>query len=155
MTEDQLEQETLGWLGEVGYSHLYGPDIAPDGDSPERANYQQVLLPFRLREAIYRLNPDTRTTGSTRLNEMRFSLDWIECKLAQTEPNSVRRIYNHADHLKDHVKIEKLQKKPRKSWANYDEKDGQGQESAVPHASAHKLRRHRSLSLHLGNIPVR
>ena len=46
MTEDQLEQETLVWLGEVGYSHCYGPDIAPDGNRPERANYQQVLLPL-------------------------------------------------------------------------------------------------------------
>ena len=29
MTEDQLEQETLSWLTEVGYSHRYGLDIAP------------------------------------------------------------------------------------------------------------------------------
>ncbi|MDA0190667.1 MAG: type I restriction endonuclease subunit R, partial [Proteobacteria bacterium] len=58
MTEDQLEQEVLGWLAEVGYSRLFGPDIAPDGDSAERADYRQVILPFRLREAIHRLNPD-------------------------------------------------------------------------------------------------
>ena len=57
MTEDQLEQETLSWLTDVGYTHAYGPDIAPDGDKPERANYLQVLLPFRLREAIRKLNP--------------------------------------------------------------------------------------------------
>ena len=63
MTEDQLEQETLGWLAEVGYTHLYGPDIAPDGDSPERANYLQVVLPFRLREAVHRLNPDIPTAA--------------------------------------------------------------------------------------------
>ena len=31
MTEDQLEQETLGWLAEAGYSHCYGLEIAPDG----------------------------------------------------------------------------------------------------------------------------
>lgn len=61
MTEDQLEQEALGWLTEVGYTHRYGPDIAPDGDSPERADYLQVLLPFRLREAIHRLNPQIPT----------------------------------------------------------------------------------------------
>ena len=42
MTKDQLEQET----------HVYGPDIAHDGPTPERANYLQVILPFRLREAI-------------------------------------------------------------------------------------------------------
>ena len=63
MTEDQLEQETLVWLGEVGYSHCYGPDIAPDGNRPERANYQQVLLPSRLREAIHRLNPNIPTAA--------------------------------------------------------------------------------------------
>ncbi len=57
MTEDQLEQETLAWLQDVGYTHRYGPDIAFDGSSPERADYRQVVLPFRLREAINRLNP--------------------------------------------------------------------------------------------------
>lgn len=63
MTEDQLEQEMLVWLTDVGYTHLYGPDIAVDGDSPERSDYVQVLLPFRLREAIHRLNPDIPTAA--------------------------------------------------------------------------------------------
>jgi hypothetical protein len=40
MTEDQLEQEVLGWLSEVGYATLYGIDIAPDGNSPERSDYR-------------------------------------------------------------------------------------------------------------------
>jgi len=57
VTEDQLERETLAWLQDVGYTHRYGPDIAFDGTTPERADYRQVLLPFRLREAINRLNP--------------------------------------------------------------------------------------------------
>ncbi|MDR8016371.1 type I restriction endonuclease subunit R [Ectopseudomonas guguanensis] len=57
MTEDQLEQETLGWLSEVGYAHLYGPNIAYDGDNPERESYRDVLLTMRLRTAIARLNP--------------------------------------------------------------------------------------------------
>ncbi|MDX9700372.1 MAG: type I restriction endonuclease subunit R [Rhodocyclaceae bacterium] len=63
MTEDQLEQEALGWLAEVGYTHRYGPDLAPDGETPERATYQQVLLPFRLREAMHRLNPEIPTSA--------------------------------------------------------------------------------------------
>jgi len=57
MTEDQLEQETLGWLADVGYAQCYGPDIAPDGLAPERASYRQVLLIERLRQAVARLNP--------------------------------------------------------------------------------------------------
>ncbi len=61
MTEDQLEQETLNWLADVGYKHLYGPDIAPDGENPARSDYHQVVLTFRLREAIFRLNPDIPT----------------------------------------------------------------------------------------------
>jgi type I restriction enzyme R subunit len=63
VTEDQLEQETLGWLQDVGYTHLYGPDIAHDGTTPERSHYRQVLLPFRLREAILRLNPTVPTAA--------------------------------------------------------------------------------------------
>lgn len=57
MTEDQLEQETLAWLQDVGYAVQSGFDIAPDGPNPERANYREVLLLGRLREAIARLNP--------------------------------------------------------------------------------------------------
>lgn len=63
MTEDQLERETLGWLQEVGYSVLNGPEIAFDGSKPERADYRQTLLPFRLREAINRLNPSIPTSA--------------------------------------------------------------------------------------------
>src|SRR5574338_563838 len=47
----------------------------------------------------------TRTTGSTRLNEMGFSPDWIERQLARAEPNVVRRTYNHADYLADRTKM--------------------------------------------------
>lgn len=43
----------------------------------------------------------TRTTGSTRLNELGYTPDWIERQLAHDEPNMVRRTYNHADYLKD------------------------------------------------------
>ncbi|WP_295522370.1 type I restriction endonuclease subunit R [uncultured Pseudacidovorax sp.] len=57
MTEDQLEQEALSWLVEVGYTHLSGHDIAPDGPAPARDNFRQVLLAQRLRDAIARLNP--------------------------------------------------------------------------------------------------
>ena len=57
MTEEQLENEALGWLQEVGYQYVNGYAIAPDGETPERSNYLQPLLVERLRNAITRLNP--------------------------------------------------------------------------------------------------
>jgi integrase len=47
----------------------------------------------------------TRTTGSTRLNELGFASDWIERQLAHAEPNVVRRTYNQAEHLADRAKM--------------------------------------------------
>ena len=49
MTEDQLEQEALDWLGSVGYTHLYGPDTAFDGSAPERPSNGalQTTMPAR------------------------------------------------------------------------------------------------------------
>ncbi|WP_232220604.1 type I restriction endonuclease subunit R [Legionella tunisiensis] len=58
MTEDKLEQEMLSWLAEIGYTHIYGPTIACDGEAPERSNYQDILLIERLRRAINQLNPE-------------------------------------------------------------------------------------------------
>ena len=63
MTESQLEQETLAWLAELGYAVHFGPDIAHDGANPQRTSYRQAVLPFRLREAIRRLNPDIPTAA--------------------------------------------------------------------------------------------
>ncbi|MHB8454885.1 MAG: hypothetical protein ACYDDO_09355 [Acidiferrobacterales bacterium] len=48
-----------------------------------------------------KLNPHAKgTTGSTRLNEMGYSVVLIERQLALEEPSSVRRTYNHVDYLK-------------------------------------------------------
>ena len=63
MTEDQLEQETIAWLQDVGYTHVYGPDISVDGASPERADYRQVLLLGRLKKAIDTLNPNVPSSA--------------------------------------------------------------------------------------------
>ena len=57
ITEDQLEQQCLGWFREGGWATVFGPDIAHDGAAPERANYREVVLVKRLAEALARLNP--------------------------------------------------------------------------------------------------
>lgn len=58
ITEDQLEQQCLDWFKELGYQYQNGYDIAPDGDMPERENYQQVTLQARLVSALETLNPN-------------------------------------------------------------------------------------------------
>ena len=63
MTEDQREQEALGWLADVGYQHRYGPELAPDGSTPERSDYCHVLLLDRLRLAVATLNPNVPTAA--------------------------------------------------------------------------------------------
>ncbi len=36
ITDDDLEQLALTWFQDSGWEYLFGPDIAPDGDTPER-----------------------------------------------------------------------------------------------------------------------
>ena len=56
-TEDQLEKLCLDWFRTGGYLYAYGPDIAFDGDTPERRDYQKVVLAGRLLAALQRINP--------------------------------------------------------------------------------------------------
>jgi integrase len=45
----------------------------------------------------------TRTTGSTRLNDLGYPPDWIERQLAHKDSNQVRRTYNHATYFDDRM----------------------------------------------------
>ncbi|MDR5904800.1 type I restriction endonuclease subunit R [Halomonas qiaohouensis] len=57
ISESQLEQLCLEWFADNGWEISHGPDIAPDGDAPERQDYRQVLLLGDLEAAVRRLNP--------------------------------------------------------------------------------------------------
>ena len=57
ITEDQLEQLCLEWFKTGGYGYACGRDISRDGDSPERNDYQQVILTGRLIPSIQKINP--------------------------------------------------------------------------------------------------
>lgn len=58
ITENELEKLSLTWFQDSGWEYRYGPDLAPEGEAPERADYHQVMLPGRLLEALRRLNPN-------------------------------------------------------------------------------------------------
>ena len=57
ITEDQLEQLSLDWFQAIGYDYICGYDMAPDGASPERSDYRQIILSSRLLECLVRINP--------------------------------------------------------------------------------------------------
>jgi type I restriction enzyme R subunit len=55
--ESEVEEAALSWFEELGYSVLFGPDLAPGELFSERGSYQDVVLERRLTDAIARLNP--------------------------------------------------------------------------------------------------
>ena len=57
LNEKSIEDLAIELLKQQGYNYLYGPDIAPDGETPQRQSYADVLLIDRLREAVRRINP--------------------------------------------------------------------------------------------------
>lgn len=57
INEDQLEQLCLDWFKSIAYDYVCGYDIAPDGDSPERADYRQIILFDRLLTQLQIINP--------------------------------------------------------------------------------------------------
>jgi type I restriction enzyme R subunit len=60
LTESVVEDATLAWLEALGYTVLHGPDVAAGEPGAERsdADYRDVVLEARLRDAFARLNPD-------------------------------------------------------------------------------------------------
>ena len=88
-TENEVEAAALEWLAALGYSVLHGPDISPEGSTPERISYDQVLLIARIREALERLNPHLPTE----------TLEEVLRKVQQTETPSLieenRRLHRY------------------------------------------------------------
>ena len=63
INEEQVEQLAIDWFKELGYDYLCGYDIAPDSENPQRKNYEEVLLPFKLDAALTKLNPSLPATA--------------------------------------------------------------------------------------------
>ena len=88
-TENDTEAAALNWLAELGYAVLHGPDIAPEGPSPERSSYDEVMLADRFRSALERLNPNLPAE----------TLDEVVRKVRQSETPSLieenRRLHRY------------------------------------------------------------
>ncbi len=57
INEDSIEQYAIELFQGLGYRYIYAPDIAHDGDTPERESYREVILTHRLAESVQRINP--------------------------------------------------------------------------------------------------
>ncbi len=55
ISENEIEEIAINYLKKMGYFHLLGTVISPDGEHPER-QYNEVVLVTRLRDAIDKLN---------------------------------------------------------------------------------------------------
>ncbi|MFJ3057170.1 tyrosine-type recombinase/integrase [Herbaspirillum sp. NPDC087042] len=91
---------------------LHGVTGRYDQVFPNRDDRSKPMSSASFRQALLSLgwagkySPHaTRTTGSTLLNGMGYASDWIERQLAHTEPNAVRRTYNHAQYLNERTKM--------------------------------------------------
>jgi len=62
LDENELEQTVLSWLNGLGCTVLAGPSIAPGELLAERAEFGEVVLKTRLRDALARLNPSIDET---------------------------------------------------------------------------------------------
>lgn len=57
ITENDIELLSIEELENLGWDYIYGPDIAPDGNLPERKSYEEVLLVDRLFSSLSKINP--------------------------------------------------------------------------------------------------
>lgn len=88
-TESDLENAVLEWFEELGYSIAFGPDMAPDGESPERELYKDIVLAGRLRTAVAQINPSIPQEAQEDAIKKIISI-------AYSSPNLL--IVNHAFH---------------------------------------------------------
>ncbi len=64
-SEDIVEEAGIEVLKELGWLHLHGVSIAPDGPAPQRQAFSQVVLLPRLEKALEGLNPHAPEVART------------------------------------------------------------------------------------------
>ena len=89
LNESTVELAALEYLRELGYSTVFGPDIAPDSYHPERSSYGHVYLYERLYDAARVINPDA---SSSMLDEAIKRLERAESQNPLTENCRVHKL---------------------------------------------------------------
>lgn len=96
ITENEIELIALDYLKNLGYFHILGTDISPDGEHPER-QYTDVVLTTRLRDAIDKLNPTITQDAKE---------DALKKVLRTESPNQLINNENFHRYLTDGVDVE-------------------------------------------------
>ena len=96
ISENEIEEIALGYLQKLGYTHLLGTVISPDGEQPER-QYNEVVLVNRLRDAIDKLNPSIAQDAKE---------DALKKVLRTESPNQLINNENFHRYLTDGVDVE-------------------------------------------------
>ncbi|HEY5704159.1 MAG TPA: type I restriction endonuclease [Terrimicrobiaceae bacterium] len=55
--DHRRNQLAIQWVQDTGWSYANGADLAPEGVTPERADFRTVVVKARLASALQRLNP--------------------------------------------------------------------------------------------------
>ena len=71
ITEDQLEQLAIQWFQDTGWTYANGADLAPEGATPERADFRAVVLKTRLAAAVEEVVHVVTTPTETSLVSIR------------------------------------------------------------------------------------
>jgi type I restriction enzyme R subunit len=76
--ESDLEEAILEWFEEdLGYSVAFGPDIAFDGEKPERQSYKDIVLENRLRISLEKINPNIPKIAIQEALDKILAVPWI------------------------------------------------------------------------------
>jgi len=89
LNEQQLEDLCIGWFQETGWQFARGPDMAPEGNRPERADFGQVVLRERLLAALARINPQI---PSAALEQAAHTLQTVSEPLLVVRNRAVHRL---------------------------------------------------------------
>jgi len=57
LSENKIEYFAIEQLNSLGWEYIHGSVISPEGEKPERENYEQIILTDRLRKAVSSINP--------------------------------------------------------------------------------------------------
>jgi len=66
ISESAIEESAIELLEKSGYQYVYAPNIAPNGDTPERARFEDVLSLERLQSAVGRITPNKAKTSDAK-----------------------------------------------------------------------------------------